>query len=93
LPSKLQKYLPAESKSKAGEIFKSIVTAQKFRPGTVEREAINRSYRESQRILGIAGLAALVPTLFIMFLMKNVHLDEEETEQVEETAVQPAKVQ
>ncbi|PGH28140.1 hypothetical protein AJ80_00030 [Polytolypa hystricis UAMH7299] len=54
----------------------SFVTAQKFAKGTLERAAIDRSYRESQRILAIAGIAALAPMLIVMFFLKNVKLDE-----------------
>lgn len=76
LPAKLQEHLPAESKNMAKSIFGSIVVAQKYAPGSPVRDAIDQSYRESQRLLGIAGLCALAPMLIVMFFLKNVHLDE-----------------
>lgn len=44
--------------------------------GTKAREAINRSYRESQRLLAIAGLVSLSLMLIVMWFLKNVKLDE-----------------
>ncbi|KAH8425114.1 uncharacterized protein LDX57_002863 [Aspergillus melleus] len=76
LPSKLQEYLPDDAKSQAKAIFGSIKVAQKYAIGSPIRKAVDRSYRESQRLLGIAGLAALVPMLIVMFFLRNVKLDE-----------------
>lgn len=76
LPRKLQQYLPDEAKDKAKSIFGSIVVAQKYPQGSPVREAIDRSYRESQRLLAIAALAALAPMLVVMFFLQNVKLDE-----------------
>lgn len=45
--------------------------------GTEARDAINRSYRESQRLLAIAGLASLSLMLIVMLFLKNVKLSEE----------------
>lgn len=44
--------------------------------GTEAREAINRSYRESQRLLAIAGLVSLSLMLIVMLFLKDVKLDE-----------------
>jgi hypothetical protein len=76
LPKKLTEHLPTEYKSQAQAIFGSIVVAQKYEVGSPAREAIDLSYRQSQRLLGIAALAALAPMLIIMFLLENVTLDE-----------------
>lgn len=54
------------------------------------REAIDRSYRESQRLLAIAALAALAPMLVIMFFLRNVKLDERQD--VAEASEEPEKV-
>lgn len=53
--------------------------AQKYEVGTPVREAIDTAYRGSQRLLGIAALASLVPMLVIMFFLENVRLDERTT--------------
>ncbi|KAL2220503.1 putative transporter [Thermoascus aurantiacus ATCC 26904] len=89
LPAKLREYLPAEIKSQAPAIFKSIVNAQKYAKGTAGRTAIDRSYRESQQILAIAGIAALAPMVILMLLLKNVHLDKEEEEAATNVAQDP----
>lgn len=76
LPSKLRQYLPEELKSQANSIFSSIVVAKKYAEGTDARNAIDRSYRESQRLLEIAGLVSLSLMLIVMFFLKNIKLDE-----------------
>lgn len=53
--------------------------AQKYEVGTPVREAIDTAYRGSQRLLGIAALASLVPMLVIMFFLEDVSLDERTT--------------
>jgi hypothetical protein len=65
LPGKLQQYLPNEVKGQAKSIFGSIVVARKYAVGTEARDAINRSYRESQRLLAIAALVSLSLTLIV----------------------------
>ncbi|KAJ9150270.1 Major facilitator [Pleurostoma richardsiae] len=74
LPDKLQKYLPAEGKSNAMAIYKSIAVARKYAKGSAMRAAIDKSYRETQQILAIAATAGLAPMLLIMFALKNVDL-------------------
>lgn len=71
-------YLPDEDKSAANRIFQSIVAAQKYKQGTPTRIAIDRGYRESQKILSIAATAACVPNIFLMWFMKNIKLDQED---------------
>lgn len=78
LPSKLISYLPKENRSNATLIFRDIVTAKSYLPGTPAREAINRGYSESQMILAIVATCFCVPNLVIMFFMKNMKLDEED---------------
>lgn len=80
LPSKLHEYLPAEAKSQAQAIYKSITVAQKYSKGTVIRSAIDQSYRETQQILAITATAALAPMLIIMFALKNVDLTKDKEE-------------
>jgi hypothetical protein len=65
-------------------IFQSIVVAQKYEFGTPIRTAIDRSYRESQMILGIVATAMCVPNLFIMWFIKNVPLEKDDTKEEEE---------
>lgn len=76
LPSKLRQYLPEELKEQANSIFGSIVVARKYAVGTEARDAIDRSYRESQRLLAIAALVSLSLMLIVMFFLKNIKLDD-----------------
>ena len=76
LPDKLRQYLPSELKDQANSIFGSIVVARKYAVGTDARNAIDRSYRESQRLLAIAALVSLSLMLIVMFFLKNIKLDE-----------------
>ncbi|KAJ5342138.1 hypothetical protein N7541_011262 [Penicillium brevicompactum] len=89
LPKKLQQYLPSELKDQAKSIFGSIVVARKYSMGTEAREAINRSYRESQRLLAIAGLVSLSLMLIVMWFLKNVKLDEAGGAQIQEQGQDP----
>ncbi|KKK19868.1 putative siderophore iron transporter [Aspergillus ochraceoroseus] len=79
LPRKLAENLPADLKHQAQAIFGSIVTARSYKVGTAARDAIDLSYRQSQRLLAIAGVCALAPMLIIMFFLQNVQLDERQT--------------
>ncbi|RDW87007.1 putative Siderophore iron transporter mirA [Aspergillus mulundensis] len=80
LPTKLEENLPEDLKSQAQRIFGSIVVAQGYEVGTEAREAIDLSYRQSQRLLGIAALCALAPMLAVMLFLENVQLNGETAE-------------
>ncbi|CAG8890439.1 unnamed protein product [Penicillium egyptiacum] len=84
LPDKLQQYLPSEVKGQANSIFGSIVVARKYAMGTEARDAINRSYQESQRLLAIAALVSLSLMLVVMLFLKNVKLGEDGRTETEE---------
>jgi hypothetical protein len=94
LPKKLATYLPDSSKKLAMPIFKSIVVAQKYPAGSEERYAIDRSYRESQKILAIAATASLAIMLFVMWFIKSVDLRKEQhdEEHVESETAQGVNV-
>lgn len=84
LPEKLEMYLPEQPKAKALVIYKSIVVAQEFAKGSVAREAIDRAYRETQRLLAIAATAALAPMVGVMFALKDVDLGKEHEDESRE---------
>ncbi|KAL4981584.1 major facilitator superfamily domain-containing protein [Aspergillus falconensis] len=79
LPKRLTDNLPSHLKDQVESIFGSIVVAQKYEVGTPAREAIDLSYRQAQRVLAIAALAALAPMLGVMFFLENVQLTGETT--------------
>lgn len=76
---KLVSHLPQENQSNATAIYGSIVVAQEYPFGTPARDAINRSYRESQCLLAIVATAVLAPTVIIMLFMKRIHLKPSKT--------------
>lgn len=84
LPRKLLQYLPEESKDQARAIYGSMVTAKKFPIGSPAREAIDLSYRETQKLLAIAATAALAPMLIIMFFLKGVDLRNADQDKLDE---------
>ncbi|RMD41380.1 hypothetical protein DV735_g3730, partial [Chaetothyriales sp. CBS 134920] len=80
LPKKLFQYMPAANRGDIRKIFASITVAKQFPIGSPARDAIDQSYRESQKVLAIAGTAFNAMNLFWMLLFKNVHLDTESDE-------------
>lgn len=84
LLDKLVAYLPEENQSNATAIYGSIVVAQDYAFGTPARDAINRSYRESQCLLAIVATAVLAPTVIIMLFMKRIHLKPSPTQAEED---------
>ncbi|UNI13338.1 hypothetical protein JDV02_000092 [Purpureocillium takamizusanense] len=93
LPDKLLNYLPEQDKKNALQIFQSIVVAQKYPAGSPARAAIDQSYRESQRILGIVATCMCAPNLFVMWFMHNVKLEEEDRKDEEGVARTIAKIE
>lgn len=85
LPDKLNKYLPAESRSQAKRIYKSMVVAMKFPVGQPTRIAIDRAYRETTRLLAISGTAVFVLALVAMLFMKEINLKKRDAEMEAET--------
>ncbi|KAL4930342.1 major facilitator superfamily domain-containing protein [Aspergillus undulatus] len=75
LPKKLAENLPSDLKDQAQAIFGSIVVAQKYDVATPARDAIDMSYRQSQRLFAIAALAALAPMLIIYVLLGECTAD------------------
>lgn len=84
LPRKLRQYLPAEAQDQARAIYGSMVVAKKFPIGSPAREAIDLSYRETQKLLAIAATAALAPMLVIMFFLKSVNLKNADEDKLDE---------
>ncbi|CAO2655829.1 Nn.00g046320.m01.CDS01 [Neocucurbitaria sp. VM-36] len=89
LPEKLSAYLPATLKDLAMSIFKSIVIAQKYSVDSEARTAIDRSYRESQKLLAIAATSALAPMLLIMWFIKSVDLRKDQIDKEQSESIVP----
>ncbi|KAM0326973.1 hypothetical protein ACHAQA_006094 [Verticillium albo-atrum] len=75
LPRKLRASFPP---AEAQKIFGSIVVAQNYTLGTLERDAINESYRETQQTLAIGSLCVGTVLIILAWLVKNVKLGEED---------------
>ncbi|KAK6543722.1 hypothetical protein TWF694_000456 [Orbilia ellipsospora] len=76
--NKLDQYLPEEVKVNATLIYSDFTVASSYAPGTAAREAINRSYQETMRVMLISALVSAVPILFLTLLMENVDLRKKE---------------
>lgn len=86
LPQKLEQYLPADAVSDAPNIFASFVYAMEFPEGEPTREAINRSYRETTKILAISATSIMAGMLMIQLLLKNINLAEADVKREEQLA-------
>ncbi|KAL2000902.1 hypothetical protein VTN02DRAFT_2471 [Thermoascus thermophilus] len=75
IPSKLQRYLPAESKQDAAEIFGKLTKALSYPMGSPTRIAINRAYQETMNNLLTLALVVSIPLIPLSLLMKNYKLD------------------
>ncbi|KAL6362462.1 hypothetical protein LRP88_03744 [Fusarium phalaenopsidis] len=78
LPRRLAANLPEVDKANSTVIFRSIVAAQSYEPGTATRDAIDLSYRLTQQTLAIGSLSLSIPLLIIMFFFRNVKLEKED---------------
>lgn len=75
LPRKLStKFEQAEAQS----IFASIVVAKGYEEGSLERSAINECYRQTQQTLAIASVCVSAVLLVLVWLSRNVTLEEED---------------
>ena len=73
--SKLNSYLPANSKSQAATIYASVTTASTEYPkGTPERAAIDRAYQETMHTLLIVAVCISAVPVILSLFMKNYKL-------------------
>ncbi|PVI01015.1 putative transporter [Periconia macrospinosa] len=85
LPTQLYERLPEESKSRAAEIFGSIVVQQSFADGTPEREAIVAAYAHVQRLMVIAGACFIPLCILSIFFWRNINVKNLEEEKGKQT--------
>ncbi|KAK6358232.1 hypothetical protein TWF730_007582 [Orbilia blumenaviensis] len=71
---KLNQYLPEDVKANATLIYSDFTHASSYPIGSDARNAINRSYQETMRLLLIGALVSAVPIVFLTFFMENVDL-------------------
>jgi len=76
VPAKLVEYLPEAIKSEAPKIYASVVVARSYEWGSVERDAIARSYQETITVLlGIAFVMCL-PLVLVAWAVEDETADE-----------------
>lgn len=83
LPRKLMAKFEA---NEAMEIFGSLVVARSYEKGTPERDAINECYRETQQTLAIASVSIASLLLAIVWLNRNIRLEEEDKKRAEQAS-------
>jgi hypothetical protein len=67
-------FLPGSTKSIADAIFGSVLVAKKYDIGSLTRDAIDHSYRDSMRLLSIVSTSMMAPMLVMVMLIKPVSL-------------------
>lgn len=73
---RLLQYLPESARGNATHIKNSIMVAKSYARGTLEREAIDRSYVEAMRVLQIIAFVAFCIAGVVCFMIKDIILDE-----------------
>lgn len=84
---RLKTYLPQLSQKEVDGIFGSVTVAREYAFGTVEREAIVRSYDETMRILLIVAVCVCIPLFPCVWVMKGLDLEEVRKKQEVDGAV------
>ncbi|KAM0745775.1 MFS general substrate transporter [Meredithblackwellia eburnea MCA 4105] len=87
LPAHLKANLPVESQEHIPQIMASLPYTLTFESGTPARIGINRAYVEVQQRLNAVAILMLLPALFCVCSMRNVHLEHEDQGQGEGVVV------
>ncbi|KAJ0109240.1 hypothetical protein J7T55_009571 [Diaporthe amygdali] len=73
-PKNLAKYLPADAQANLTEIYGSIVVQSSYPLGSPTRDAINRSYGDTQKLMLIAATCLYSISWFSTFFWENVNV-------------------
>lgn len=73
-PKNLAKYLPADAQDNLTEIYGSIVVQSSCPVGSPTRDAINRSYGDTQKLMLIAATCLYSITWSSTFFWENVNV-------------------
>ncbi|KAF2124081.1 hypothetical protein P153DRAFT_371379 [Dothidotthia symphoricarpi CBS 119687] len=71
-PVRLAMYLPAESQADLALIYGDVTVQSSYAVGSPTRDAINRSYAETQRYMLIGGTCVYATLLFSIAMWQNV---------------------
>ena len=74
MPGKMYKYLPANLKDQALDIYADITVQLGYAAGTPERDAIIHAYSDVQRIMAICGSCFMALAILSLFLWKNINV-------------------
>ncbi|EXJ68536.1 uncharacterized protein A1O5_08329 [Cladophialophora psammophila CBS 110553] len=69
---KLSTYLPASAQGDIDSIYGSLVVQSSYPPGTPTREAINRAYGDTQKLMLIASTAFLALAIVSVAMWRNI---------------------
>lgn len=75
-PKKLAEYLPADVQDQLLSIYGSLTVQISYPRGTAAREAIDRSYGDTQRLMCIAATCIYATCIFSTLLLKEVNVKE-----------------
>lgn len=75
-PKKLAEYLPADVQDQLLSIYGSLTVQISYPRGTAAREAIDRSYGDTQRLMCIAATCIYATCIFSTLLWKEVNVKE-----------------
>ncbi|SCV69923.1 BQ2448_1317 [Microbotryum intermedium] len=87
LPRHLNQSLPTPTPELISKIMGSLPYAMSFPVGSQERNAIQHSYTETQKVLNWLALVTLIPALVAVLSMKNVNLEKDDRGQGEGVVV------
>lgn len=79
LPSKLQEYLPSETKEIWSEIYESLDAQLSYPLGSPTRIAIQNAYAYTQRIMLIAATGIMCLSIVWVLMMRNLKVPKQET--------------
>jgi MFS family permease len=73
-PNKLAQYLPADAQGSLADIYGSLDVQSSYPVGSPTRDAINRSYADTQRLMLIAASCLYVITFASVLLWRDVNV-------------------
>ncbi|KAH7135230.1 siderophore iron transporter mirB [Dendryphion nanum] len=76
VPHRIEKYLPADMKSQAHDIYGSLPYQLALPWGSSARQAVVQAYADVQLLMVITGTCALLPCLLWTMMLKNYKLSE-----------------
>lgn len=73
-PAKLTKYLPADAMGEFASIYGDLTVQSSYPWGSPTRDAINKAYGDTQRLMLIAATCLYSITIFSVIMWKNINV-------------------